>query len=161
VKPWPFIIMLKSSVSELERCRSVLLRVVKGLSTEQLDFQSLPDAKPIGELLLHIAAFEFLMISGASPHAEEVSDPYLWPRLKLGFAREAGLPPPKGRSLDDYLTALGQVRQRTLSYFTESAERRMVPTIGFAIAALVARLRDSDPETDTEHYTKIAAGIGN
>ena len=152
------MIMPNSSVSELEHCRSVLLRVVKSLSNEQLDFQVFPDAKPIGELLLHVAGFEFLMVSGAKLLAEGAPDHRLWLKLKPGFAREAGFPPPQGRSLDDYLAALTDVRQRTLPFFAESAERRMVQKAKFPITALVALLRDSDPEANVEHYNKIAAG---
>jgi hypothetical protein len=40
-----------------------LLREVKDLGPEQLDFLVFSNSKSIGEMLLHIAAFEFLMIS--------------------------------------------------------------------------------------------------
>lgn len=144
-------------MNELEHCRSVLLRVLEGVSNEQLDFQIFPDSKSIGELLLHIAGFEFLIISGLRLQA--VHHP-LWHKLKPGFSREAGVPPPKGRSLDDYLEALAEVRENTICYFGEVAERRMIPA-RFQIGALAALLRDNDPESDIKQYDRLAAGLGN
>src|SRR6478672_10103642 len=84
--------MSKSSVNELEHCRSVLLRVLKSLSNEQLDFQIFPDSKSIGELLLHVAGFEFLIISGVRLLAGHTLEHHLWRKLKPGFSREAGFP---------------------------------------------------------------------
>jgi hypothetical protein len=55
--------MRRPGIIELEYCRSVLLREVKDLGPEQLDFLVFSNSKSIGEMLLHIAAFEFLMIS--------------------------------------------------------------------------------------------------
>jgi DinB superfamily len=148
-------------MNELEHCRSVLLRVLNGVSKEQLDFQVFPDSKSIGELLLHVAGFEFLIVSGARLPAGHTPHHRLWHKLKLGFSREAGLPPPKGRSLDDYMEALAEVREHTICYFGENAERRMIAKTRFPIGALAALLRDNDPEPDIEHYDKIATGVGS
>jgi DinB superfamily len=152
--------MSNCSVNELEHCRSVLLRVLKGISDEELDFQIFPDSKSIGELLLHVAGFEFLMVSGAHLLAGHEAHLHLWHNLKLGFSREAGWPPPKGRSLKDYLEALAEVRGQTVRYLGANAERRMVSKTTFPIGALAGLLRDNDPEPDVEHYVKIAAGVG-
>ena len=151
--------MTYSSVNELEHCRAVMLRVLKGLSSEQLDYQIFPDAKSIGELLLHVAGFELLMVSGAGFLAGATPDHRLWHKLKLGFSREAGFPPPKGRSVDDYLKALAEVREHTIRYFAENAGHRMVLKTGFPIVALIALLRENDPEAEVEQYEKIAAGV--
>lgn len=147
-----------SSVRELEHCRSVLLRVLKGLSNEQLDFQIFPDAKPIGELLLHVAGFEFLMVAGARFLAGSKPENDLWRKLKSGFAREAGFAPPKGYPLEFYQGILTEIRKRTIPHF--SNERRMVSKKGFPIAALIDLLREGDPEAQATHYQKIAAGVG-
>jgi hypothetical protein len=149
--------MPKCSVNELEHCRSVLLRVLKGMSNEQLDFQIFPDTQSIGELLLHVAGFEFLIISGACLLVGHTPDHHLWYKLKPGFSRQTGFPPLKGRSLDDYIEALAEVRKHTNRYFGENAERRVVAKT-FPISALAVLLRDNDPEPDIEHYDNIAAG---
>jgi hypothetical protein len=147
-------------MNELEHCRSVLLRVLEGVSNEQLDFQIFPDSKSIGELLLHVAGFEFLIISGLRLQDGHTVHHHLWHKLKPGFSREAGFPPPKGRSLDDYLEALAEVREHTIRYFGGMAERRMIPA-RFQIGAFVALLRDNDPESDIKQYDRIVAGLGN
>jgi DinB superfamily len=146
-------------MNELEHCRAVLLRMIKDLSREQLDFQVLPDSKSIGEILLHVAGFEFAIVSGNRLLAGHTPEHHLWRKLKSGFSREAGFPPPKGRSLNDYIDALAEVRKQTISYFGENAERRMVLMTRFPIGALTALLRDNDPEPNVERYEKLAAGL--
>jgi len=150
-----------SSVLELQHCRLVLLRVLKDTSNEQLDFQIFPDSKSIGELLLHVAGFEFLMVSSAALLAGDMPDYHLWQSLKPGFAREAGSSPPRGRSLKGYLDTLAEVREHTIRYFGEGPERRMVHKATFPTGKLAALLRDNDPQPDVEHYDKIRVGIGN
>jgi len=148
-------------MNELEHCRSVLLRVLAGTCNEQLDFQIFHDSKSIGELLLHIAGFEFLIILGARLLTGDTAHHHhLWHKLKPGFSREAGFLPPKGRSLDDYLEALAEVREHTIRYFGGMAERRMIPA-RFQIGALAALLRDNDPESDIKQYDRLVAGLGN
>ena len=151
--------MLNCSMNELEHCRSVLLRTIKGLSRERLEFRIFPDSKSIGELLLHVAGFEFAIISGPRLLAGHTPDHRLWRKLKPGFSRETGFPPPSGRSLDDYIETLAEVRELTISYVGENAERRMLLKTRFSIAALAALLRDNDPEPDVVRYEKLAAGI--
>lgn len=151
--------MPNCSMNELEHCRSVLLRRIKGLSREQLEFHIFPDSKSIGEILLHVAGFEFAIVSGTRLLAGHTPDHHLWRKLKPGFSRETGFPPPKGRSLDDYIEALAEVREHTMSYFGENAERRMVLKTRFSIGALAALLRDNDPEPDVARYEKLAAGL--
>jgi len=54
--------MPEANVSELAHGRSILLRVIRNLPAEQLDFLVFPDSKSVGESLLHVAGFEFLMV---------------------------------------------------------------------------------------------------
>lgn len=74
--------MLETNLNELEHSRSVLLRVSKGLSNEQLDFLVFPDSKSIGEILLHVAGFEFLMISATGLAIGNEPDFSIWHKLK-------------------------------------------------------------------------------
>lgn len=153
------MIILEASMKELEHCRAVLLRVIEGLSSKQLDFLMFPDSKSVGEMLLHVAGFEFLMFSGAGLLCGDSPNHQLWHKLKPGFSREAGFPPPKGRSLDDYIAALAEVRERTVCYFGGHGERRLVAKTNFPIAALTAGLCNNDHEADARLYEKLAAGI--
>ena len=108
---------------------------------------------------MHVAGFEFLIISGVRLLAGHTPEHHLWRKLKPGFSREAGFPRPKGRSLNDYIEALAEVRKQTMSYFGENAERRMILMTRFPIGALTALLRDNDPEPNVERYEKLAAGL--
>jgi hypothetical protein len=153
------MIMLESSMKELEHCRAVLLRVIEGLSSQQLDFLMFPDSKSVGEMLLHVAGFEFLMVSGAGLLCGDSPDHHLWHKLKPGFSREAGFSPPKGRSLDDYIAALAEVRERAVCNFNPDGERRLVAKAKFPVAALTAVLCGTDPEADAKLYEKLAVGV--
>jgi hypothetical protein len=146
-------------VAELQHCRLVLLRVLNDISNEQLDFQIFPDSQSIGELLLHIGGFEFLIIFGAGLLTGSVPDHQLWQSVKPGFARQIGCPPPRGRSLKQYLDTLVEVRDNTLRHFDESPERRVISKATFPFGRLVARLREDDPDQDVEHYEKLSVGI--
>src|SRR5262245_54932034 len=98
--------MPNCSMIELAHCRSVLVRAIKGLSREGLEFQLFHDSKSIGELLLHVAGFEFAIVSGVRLLAGHTPNHRLWREVKSGFSREAGFPSPKGRPLDAYIEAL-------------------------------------------------------
>jgi hypothetical protein len=91
--------MRRPGIIELEYCRSVLLREVKDLGPEQLDFLVFSDSKSIGGMLLHIAAFEFLMVSVSAFQRGSNPDHSLWRVLKPGFSREAGFRPPRDHPL--------------------------------------------------------------
>ena len=82
--------MLETNMNELEHGRGVLLRVIRGLSNEQLDFLVFPDSKSVGEILLHVAGFEFLMISAAGLVIGNEPDLSMWHKLQPGFSREGG-----------------------------------------------------------------------
>jgi len=152
--------MSSSSASKLEHCRAVLLRVVNGLSNEQLDFLLFPDSKSLGETLLHIAGFEFLMIAGAGYQASGTPDHRLWQRLKPGFSREAGFPPPRATQLDDYVDLLAEVHESAIRYFTVHEDPCLVAKPTFPIVELTARLRDNDPAANSKQYKDLAACVG-
>jgi DinB family protein len=101
-------------LTALAHCRTVLARVTAGMTVDDLDHRHFPDAKSNGEVLLHIAGFEFLVIASAQLARGEKPNVSLWPTLKPGFAREAGFAPPHRRGLDDYFQALDAVRERTV-----------------------------------------------
>jgi hypothetical protein len=147
-------------VAELEHGRAVLLRVTRSLGVEQLDYLLFPDSKSIGEMMLHVAAFEFLMVSGANFQNGEKPDHNLWLSLKPGFAREAGFDPPSGYALSHYADLLGRVREITNRYFGVSTERRMVARDDFPIRPLAVALGAGDPGGDAGAYDRLAAGVG-
>jgi len=154
------MVVLEMGVDELEHGRRVLLRVIKNLSNEQLDFLVLPDSKSIGEILLHVAGFEFLMISAERLVTKDKSDLSLWHKLKSGFSREGGFAAPKGYALGYYLELLAEIRERTVAYFGEQAERRLVAKDTFPIITLAMLLRDNDPGADAQQYEKLATAVG-
>jgi hypothetical protein len=125
--------MLETKINELEHGRHVLLRVIRGLSKERLDFLLFPDTKSIGETLLHVAGFEFLMFSAATLVIGNEPDLSIWHKLRPGFSREGGFAAPKGYALDHYLEILADIRERTVSYFGEQAERGLVAKATFPI----------------------------
>jgi hypothetical protein len=153
--------MLETNVSELEHGRSILLRVIRNLPTEQLDFLVFPDSKSVGETLLHVAGFEFLMVSTAGLAIGNEPDFSMWQKLKSGFSREARFAAPRGYGLDHYLEILADVRERTLSYFGEQTQRRLVAKATFPIVPLATLLWSNDPEADAQRYEKLATGLGN
>ena len=106
--------MRRPGIIELEYCRSVLLREVKDLGPKQLDFLVFSNSKSIGEMLLHIAAFEFLMISVSAFQRSSNPDHSLWRVLKPGFSRESGFRPPRDHPLEHYLDVLAEVRDLTI-----------------------------------------------
>jgi hypothetical protein len=106
--------MRRPGIIELEYCRSVLLREVKDLGLEQLDFLVFSDSKSIGEMLLHIAAFEFLMVSVSAFQRSSNPDHSLCGVLKPGFSRESGFRPPRDHPLEHYLDVLAEVRDLTI-----------------------------------------------
>jgi hypothetical protein len=154
------MVMPKTIMNELEHSRGVLVRAIKGLSNKEIDFLIFPDSKSIGELLLHVAGFEFLMVSAGSLLTKGELDLSIWHKLKPGFSREGAFPAPKGYPLDHYLRVLAEIRERSVSYFGGQAERRLVTNSAFPIVPLAMLLRDNDPEADAQQYEKLATAVG-
>jgi hypothetical protein len=152
--------MVTNVVSDSEYCRSVLLSVVGEPKTAQLDFLLLPDSKSTGEIILHIAGFEYLLISLACLHKGQEPDYELWQPLKPGFAREARFAAPRGLPFAYYRDLLARVRARTVRYFGEAQNQRKVRKETLFVEALVSRLCANDANDDAAAYEKLAAGAG-
>jgi len=150
---------LDAAIADLTHCRSVLVRVMAGAGVEELDYRAFPDAKSNGEILLHIAGFEFLVLAAARLARAERIDPETWTRLKSGFAREAGFTPPTGRELSTYLGHLDQVRQDTVAYLMGDSTRRDLEVERFAISRVAQELSATDREADRNCYERLARGV--
>ena len=147
-------------LSGIEHIRGILQRVVAGLGPDDLDRQVFPDSKTIGEILLHVAGFEHLIVTCAQwqrrPRLADAES--AWPLLKPGFAREAGFRPPRGHRLEDYLGWLSATRDRTLTFLADDA----APAIrakDFPIAPVAAALHARHPDDDAACYRRLALGI--
>jgi hypothetical protein len=143
----------------LAHCRAVLARVTAGLTVEELDHRQFPDAKSNGEILLHIAGFEFLMVACAKLARGDGLDAALWPALKPGFAREAGFAPPQQRSLHQYFQLLDAVRERTADFLGRGDDTDRIEAASFAIFRVAQHLAEADPGEGMEHYRRLAAGV--
>jgi hypothetical protein len=147
------------ALASLAHCRAVLARVTAGLTVEELDHCHFPDSKSNGEILLHIAGFEFLIIASAQAAMGAARDGSLWPALKAGFAREAGFAPPRRHSLDEYLGLLDTVRARATEFLGCRDNPRKIGAAGFAIRQVAQELADADLGEDPNHYRRLAAGV--
>jgi hypothetical protein len=82
---------------------------------DKLEFRANDNSKSIGECLLHIAAFEYLVAGAAAAKIGSDIDLKLWDRLKGGFNREAGFPRAVPESSDSYVELLDKTREITMS----------------------------------------------
>ena len=150
---------LDAAIAGLAHCRAVLVRVMAGQGVAELDYRAFPDAKSNGEILLHIAGFEFLVLATARSARGERIDPEPWAQLKPGFAREAGFTPPTGRELSAYLGHLDQVRQDTMAHLLGDSTRRDLEAERFAISRVAQELSVADREADKNCYERLARGV--
>jgi len=147
------------SMANLSHCRAVLLRVTAGLGVAELDYRAFPDSKSNGEILLHIAGFEFLTIASALCARGGHLDTSPWPALKGGFAREAGFAPPEGRSLQDYVACLAAIRQATAAFLADDRQAGAVRAAEFPITALADNLSAVHGAGDDECYGRLAPAV--
>ncbi len=107
-------------VSEMIWMRGAVLRAVKGMTVDQLDFLLDAKANRIGALLLHLAATERLYqvntFEGIGPQELFKSDAFRnWTEpMQLGEPARQSI---KGHDLGYYFTALDEVREKTLAEF--------------------------------------------
>ena len=148
-------------LANLNHCRAVLMRVTAGLTVEDLDHRHFPDSKSNGEILLHIAGFEFLMVAAARWHRGERPDTALWPALKPGFAREAGFAPPRQIGLGEYRSLLDAVRERTALFLASGNDAATIDAAGFPIDRLAHALAEADSGEDPACYRRLAAGVSS
>ena len=118
-------------VSEMIWMRGAVLRAVKGLTQEQLDFLLDDKANRIGALLLHLAATEKLYqlntFDNVSLKDLEKTPAYKeWDvPMELGQpAREAI----KGHNLDYYLNILRDMREKSLAEFRKRDDQWLMAT---------------------------------
>jgi len=110
-------------VSMLNWIRSSVIRAVKDLKPEELDFLLDSKANTIGALLMHLAATDtvyqdltFYKLDGFSGDNKKK-----W-GVAMGLGEE-GRKQIKGNSLDYYLSALQEVREKTLAEFKKRDDK--------------------------------------
>jgi len=100
-------------VSMMNYVRKTTIDAVKGLTTEQLDYQHDEHSNSIGALLSHIASIEFGYQLMTFEHREptEAEKKQWLPSYELG---ELGREAIKGNNLEHYIDLLVQTRLKTL-----------------------------------------------
>jgi hypothetical protein len=106
-------------VSMMAFCRFGVVRSVKGMTTEQLDFLMDPKANTIGALLYHLAALDaiFHEVTFKGTEWGKWDEKF---KEKFEIAMNLGEPARKtikGNSLDFYLNLLQETRESTLAEF--------------------------------------------
>lgn len=115
-------------VSMMAFCRSAVVRSVKGLTTDQLDFLLDAKANSIGALLYHLAALDAIFHELTFKNVE-------WGKWDDSFAKKyetaMNLGDParkaiKGNSLDFYFSLLQDTREATLTEFKKRDDQWMM-----------------------------------
>ncbi|MEM1199480.1 MAG: hypothetical protein AAGI06_09245 [Pseudomonadota bacterium] len=148
------------ALSGLHHNRSILLRVIQKLDLEALDFLLFPETKSIGELLMHVAGFEYAMVFSLKAGQGQEIDFDLWEELKPGFSREAGFSGPSGFELDIYTQILAKMRARTVDLIEANPAGAVFDRDQFEISTLMSLLAKKDGAGRPEAYEKLGAGIG-
>src|SRR5262249_1926786 len=105
-------------VSEMTWMREAVLRPVKGMTAEQLDFLLDKKANSIGALLLHLAATERLYQLNTFENVEPDDLSKNAAFKEWAVAMDLGEPARqeiKGHNLDYYLDRLNEVREKTIA----------------------------------------------
>jgi uncharacterized damage-inducible protein DinB len=125
--PWPdYSPQIGTLVSEMTWMRTKVVRTVKGLTTEQLDYLLDDKANRIGALLLHLAATEriYQLMTFENVPLKEVTDHALFKDWKtpmeLGETARKAI---KGNNLEYYLNALEEARGKSLSEFRKRDDK--------------------------------------
>ena len=103
--------------------RESVIRAVKGLSQAELDFLIDPESNTIGALLMHLAATEVIYQDLTFYNHKEFSETNKekWNvAMSLG---EEGRKQIKGNNLEYYLSALKEVREKTLAEFKKRDDK--------------------------------------
>lgn len=110
-------------VSMLDWMRQSVIRSVNGLTQADLDFLPDPEANTIGALLLHLAAtdviYQDLTFYGLKDFSDANKERWSVP---MGLGDE-GRKQIKGHDLEYYLSALKEVREKTLSEFKKRDDK--------------------------------------
>ena len=112
-------------VSMLDWMRQSVIRSVNGLTRADLDFLPDPEANTIGALLLHLAAtdviYQDLTFYGLKDFSDANKEKWSVP---MGLGDE-GRKQIKGHDLEYYLSALKEVREKTLAEFKKRDDKRL------------------------------------
>src|SRR6185295_2134294 len=110
-------------VSMLDWMRQSVIRSVNGLTQADLDFLPDPEANTIGALLLHMAAtdviYQDLTFYGLKDFSDANKEKWSVP---MGLGDE-GRKQIKGHDLEYYLSALKEVREKTLAEFKKRDDK--------------------------------------
>lgn len=110
-------------VSMMNWIRASVIRATKDLTQEELDFQLDTKSNSIGALLLHLAATDVIYqdstFYGVKGFTEANKAKWLVP-MRLGEEARKQI---KGNTLDYYLTALQEVREKTLAEFRKRDDK--------------------------------------
>ena len=110
-------------VSMLNWIRVSVERAVKNLKTEELDFLIDPKGNSIGAMLMHLAATDTVYQDLTFYNLKDFSDAN---KKRWGVAMELGeegRKQIKGNNLDYYLSALKEVREKTLAEFKKRDDK--------------------------------------
>jgi len=110
-------------VSMLDWMRQSVIRAVSGLTQAELDFLPDPDGNTIGALLMHLAAtdvvYQDLTFNGLKDFSDVNKEKWSVP-MSLG---DEGRKQIKGHDLEYYLSALKEVREKTLAEFKKRDDK--------------------------------------
>lgn len=114
---------LGTFVSMLDWMRASVIRAVDGLTQAELDYLLDPQSNTIGALLMHLAATEVVYQDLTLYGLKDFSASN---KSKWGFAMglgDEGRKQIKGNNLDYYLSALKEVREKTLTEFKKRDDK--------------------------------------
>ncbi len=143
----------------IEHARDSLLRIIEKTDEADVERKLFPNSKSIGEILLHIAGFEFVVTEALPEKIGMPSDMALWSRIKTGFAREAGFSEPSGLQLADYAAALLEVRARTLALL-DAGQDRKVEASHYDVRGCLGKLASLDAQASGKIYDNLYAAVG-
>jgi len=118
-----FSLQLGTFISMLNWMRDSVLRAVKDLKTEELDFLMDPKANTIGAMLSHLAATETIYQDLTFYNLKDFSDAN---KKRFNVAMELGdegRKQIKGNNLDFYLSALKEVREKSMVEFKKRDDK--------------------------------------
>ena len=110
-------------VSMMDWIRESVIRATKDLTQAELDFQLDPKSNSIGALLLHLAATDVIYqdktFYGVPKGFSEANKKWIVP-MSLGEEARKQI---KGNNLEYYLSALQEVREKTLAEFRKRDDK--------------------------------------
>jgi hypothetical protein len=100
-----------SDLALVEETRRRLLRDLRKVCPEAMEFQPVPGVRTIAESLLHVAAVEFVFAMALALREGRNVAIDLWDEVKAGLATEIGYNPPREALLEHCTDRLTRVRQ--------------------------------------------------